>query len=140
LAVTDATILDTGPLVAFLDADEQHHAWVVDRFREVPAHFLTCEPVLAEACYLLGCAPAAMLQIDEYLDRGWITLPFQFSTERAEVMNLMRQYQNIPMSLADACLVRMSELFPDAPIFTLDRHFRVYRRHRKQPIPVMMPM
>src|ERR1700704_6431219 len=115
LGVIDAAILDTGPLVAFLHSNEEHHDWVVGQFKVLPPIFLTCEPVLTEACFVLGFAEPAMDQIEMFLDRGVIQIPFQFATERHAVMRLMRKYRNVPMSLADACLVRMSELYPNAP-------------------------
>lgn len=137
--MTDAAILDSGPLVAFLHSNEQHHDWVVEHFKLLPPRLLTCEPVLTEACFLLGFAQPAMEQIDEFLERGVIQIPFQFLVERQPVMRLMRTYRNIPMSLADACLVRMSELYPHAPVLTLDRDFGVYRRNGRQRIDAIMP-
>ena len=51
----------------------------------------------------------------------------------------MRRYRNVPMSLADATLVRLSELHRDCRVFTLDADFRIYRRHRNKAIPVLLP-
>ena len=135
----DATLLDTGPLVAFLAGNEEHHLWATMRFRERSPRFLTCEPVLTEVCYLLGYTPTAMAHIDRFLERGWIQVPFQLAPQRAAVMKLMRTYQNLPMSLADACLVRMAELYHDVPVMTLDQDFQVYRKNGRQPIPTIMP-
>ena len=133
--MTEETILDTGPLVAFLDSDEQHHQWAAARFKELKPNFLTCEAVLTEAIYLLGSAPKAIEQIDRFLDRGWLKTSFQLAMQRAAVMQLMRTYRNVPVSFADACLVRMSELHPHAPIFTLDRDFRIYRKNVSRLVP-----
>jgi uncharacterized protein len=138
--VIEAVILDTGPLVAFLHSNEQHHAWVVAQLKSLPPRFLTCEAVLTESCFLLGFAPRAMEQIDEWLERGVIQMPFQFLPERQRVMRLMRAYRNVPMSLADACLVRMSELYPGMPVFTLDKDFRVYRRNGRERIEAILPV
>ncbi len=137
--MTEAVLLDTGPLVAFLHSNEQHHGWVVDRLKELPPRFLTCEAVLTESCFLLRFHPRAMEQIDAWLEQGVIRLPFQFPPERQRVMRLMHTYRNVPMSFADACLVRMSELYPSLPVFTLDQDFRVYRRNGRQRIETIMP-
>jgi len=51
----------------------------------------------------------------------------------------MARYQSVPMSFADACLVRMSELWPKTPVFTLDSDFRIYRRNKRQSIPLIAP-
>ncbi len=136
----EAVILDTGPLVAFLHSNEQHHVWVVERLKSLPPRFLTCEAVLTESSFLLGFAPRAMEQINEWLERGVIQMPFQFLPERQRVLRLMHDYRNVPMSFADACLVRMSELYPDLPVFTLDKDFRVYRRNGRERIRTIMPV
>ncbi len=136
----EAVILDTGPLVAFLHSNEQHHVWVVEQLKSLPPRFLTCEAVLTESSFLLGFAPRAMEQINEWLERGVIQTPFQFMPERQRVLRLMHDYRNVPMSFADACLVRMSELYPDLPVFTLDKDFRVYRRNGRQRIGTIMPV
>ena len=135
----EAAILDTGPLVAFLHSNEHHHRWVAEQFKQLPPKFLTCEPVLTEACFLLGFADSAMKQIGRFLELGIIQVPFQFASDRRPVMQLMHTYRNVPMSLADACLVRMSELYPDAPVFTLDEDFLVYRRNKRQQIQTILP-
>jgi predicted nucleic acid-binding protein len=139
LDVTEETILDTGPLVAFLDSDEEHHQWAAGRFKELKPNFLTCEAVLTEAFFLLGSAPKAIEQIDRFMDGGWLKTPFQFALQRPAVMQLMRTWRNVPISFADACLVRMSELHQNAPVFTLDKDFRIYRKHGRQVIETIMP-
>ncbi len=82
---------------------------------------------------------AAMNRIERFLHEGWIQIAFQFSNEQQAVMNLMKRYRNIPMSFADACLVRMAELDEHGMVFTLDRHFRVYRKNGKRTIPLIIP-
>jgi predicted nucleic acid-binding protein len=54
-------------------------------------------------------------------------------------LRLMEKYADVPMSLADACLVRMSEAASDAVILTTDRDFRIYRRHGRQVVPCLTP-
>ena len=55
------------------------------------------------------------------------------------VLKLLQKYADVPMSLADACLVRMTETFSDPVILTTDSDFRIYRRHSRQVIPCVMP-
>jgi predicted nucleic acid-binding protein len=73
------------------------------------------------------------------MDGGWLKTPFQFALQRPAVMQLMRTWRNVPISFADACLVRMSELHQNAPVFTLDKDFRIYRKHGRQVIETIMP-
>jgi uncharacterized protein len=132
-------ILDTGPLVAYLIEADEHHKWAVDAFASVPPRFWTCEPVLTEAIYLVRSNRAAVRFIGRMLDNDWLRLPFAFNSERKRVLDLMDQYSLLPMSLADACLVRMAEVIEDAAVMTLDRHFRIYRKNHRQLIKTIMP-
>ena len=132
-------ILDTGPLVALLVAREEHHAWAREQFAAVTPPLLTCEAVLSECLYLLAAYPPGGTAVMEMVRRGVITVPFQFNREAESVSRLLRKYHEVPASFADACLVRMSELYDDVAIMTLDSDFTVYRRHGRQAIPLRMP-
>ena len=132
-------LLDTGPLIAFIDQRDRNHAWVKSQFADILPPLLTCEAVLTEACYLArrasGGVPAAL----GLFERGVARLAFDLDEDFAQVSALVQRYANVPMSLADACLVRMSELVSNCVILTLDGDFRVYRRHRRQKIPLVIP-
>jgi len=126
-------------LVALLDRRDQQHAWAVEQVTRRPGPFATCEPVVAEAFHLLRRHPKARTAILEMLGEGVLTIPFRLNEERAPILALIRRYGNVPMSLADACLVRMSETIRDSVVFTLDSDFRIYRRNRRQKIPLLIP-
>jgi len=64
---------------------------------------------------------------------------FDFNDDMESVLKLLQKYADVPMSLADACLVRMTETFSDPIVLTTDSDFRVYRRHSRQVIPSVMP-
>jgi predicted nucleic acid-binding protein len=133
------TLLDTGPLVAFLNRNDQWHSWARAQMGALPPPMLTCEPVLTEACFLIqrnGGYPADVLK---KVQAGVIEVGLEVATEAAALETLMRRYEDTPMSLADACLVRLSELHSDCQIFTLDTDFRRYRRHGRQVIPLLSP-
>src|SRR2546428_13292010 len=103
-------LLDTGPLVALFYRRDQYHTWARKQFSQVAAPLLPCEPVLTEACFLLhrliGNCDAAL----EFINTGAAKVAFNLNDEIAAVRSLMTRYADVPMSLADACLVRMSEL------------------------------
>ena len=133
------SLLDTGPLVSFLASGLRHHAWAVEQWKRLHPPLLTCEPVLTEAAFLLkreGCEPDALFAL---LERGVIRIALAVQNEQADLRALMRRYRNRPMSLADACLVRLSEIHTTGAVFTLDSDFRIYRRHGNRVIPVLMP-
>ena len=132
-------IIDTGPIVAYLYREEEHHLWAVDQFRSLPAPLLTCEAVLTEALFLLRRVRSGSERLFSLLMSGAITIDFVLQDELDATSKLIAKYANVPASLADACLVRMAELRPEACIWTLDADFRVYRRHRRQTLPLVTP-
>lgn len=132
-------LVDTGPLVAWLLNEEAHHAWVVERFRELPAPFLTCESVLSETFFLVRRLTQSSFRFVELLEIPLLSVSFDLREEKQAVGELMRKYADLPMSLADACLVRMAELHDRAAVFTLDRQFRIYRKHGRRSIPTIAP-
>ena len=132
-------LLDTGPLVSFLGFGLRHHAWAVEQWKRLRPPLLTCEPVLTEAAFLLKREGRDTDAIFELLERGVMRIALGVQKEQADLRSLMQRYRNRPMSLADACLVRLSEVHADAEVFTLDSDFRIYRRHGNKVIPVRMP-
>jgi predicted nucleic acid-binding protein len=100
---------------------------------------LTCEAVLSEVHFLTQDLPDAKTRIEGWLADGWLELPFSVREHHTHVHELMARYASVPMSFADACLVCMSELWPQAPVFTLDSDFRVYRRNKRQALPLICP-
>jgi predicted nucleic acid-binding protein len=132
-------LIDTGPLVAFLNEREEYHAWAVEQVASLSPPLLTCEPVLSEACFLLRKLPRGSDKVLELVVRGLLTIPFRLQDEGAAVAKLLAKYADVPMSLADACLVRMAEQHGRCAVFTLDSDFRQYRKHGRQVIPTLMP-
>ena len=136
-----AWLLDTGPLVAFFDRSDAAHEWVKGQWAQAPLPMLTCEAVLAEAAYLLR--EHARLPTEKLMalfERKIITAPFSLEAHAGPVAHLLEQYGDQKMQLADACLVRMSELKRDCRVFTLDKtEFQVYRRFDRQVIPLVAP-
>ena len=132
-------IVDTGPLVALVDQGDEQHAWVQSQFAEIVPPLVTCEAVLTEACFLARRARNGVAGILGLIERGVVELGLNLNEHFRQVADLMRKYANVPMSLADACLVRMSELVSDCALLTLDSDFRIYRRHKRQKIPLLIP-
>jgi predicted nucleic acid-binding protein len=137
--LSKVVIIDAGPLVAFLAEGAEHGKWVAGQFKRLRPPLLTCEAVLTEAAFLLKREGAEADKLFALLERGVLRLNFTLGDQEPDVRELMRRYRDTPMSLADACLVRMAELHAGATIFTLDGDFRVYRKHGRQMIPVLMP-
>lgn len=133
------TIVDTGPLVAFLDRRDRYHSWVRSNLQTVAPPLETCEAVLSEACFLLQRIPGGPQALFELLSRRLVTIPFSLRAETDAVQHLLGKYSNLPMSLADACLVRMTELYRESVVVTLDSDFVIYRRGGSSVIPTLRP-
>jgi predicted nucleic acid-binding protein len=132
-----AIIVDTGPLVAYLNAGDENHAWAVRQFASLHEPVLTCDAVWVETMHLYlkrgGSAPRVWI----LLRSGTVKLAFHLDTEFESVAQLMDRYADVPMDLADACLVRMSEQHRDCRVFTTDSDFKIYRRYGRQVIPLI---
>lgn len=130
-------LADTGPLVAYLDKSDRDHAWARDQFMRLTEPLMSCEAVVAETLFLLrrgGIFPDGLLEL---IRRGILVPDFSLVEEIEPILQLMRKYRDIPMSLADACLVRMAEIHPSSAVMTLDSDFRIYRKSRRRSIPLL---
>ena len=133
-------LLDTGPIVAYLSARDAHHAWAVAALGQLRPPLMTCEPVLAEAVYLLRGLSGGSARVFELIRRGAVTVGFRLTDELEPVQRVIARYGEVRTDLADACLVRMSEVYADPVVVTIDSQFRdVYRRHGRKTIPTMLP-
>ena len=132
-------ILDTGPLVALLNARDGHHDWAVRQWSDIEPPLVTCESVVSKACFLLDQTKAGSTAVFEMRLRGAIALTFRMDEHVKEIRALLAKYSDVPMSVADASLVCMAEQFIDSPILTLDSDFRQYRKHGRYVIPLIVP-
>jgi predicted nucleic acid-binding protein len=135
--VPQNVIIDSSALVALLDPRDQHHAWSRTAVADLPLPWLTCEAVVVETFFLLARPDAARLV--RLLGDGRLRVAYGLRDEGQPVFDLMAKYADVPMSLADACLVRMSETLPDPVVLTTDADFKIYRRHSRQVVPCILP-
>jgi predicted nucleic acid-binding protein len=136
--VSRVTLLDTGPLVAFLSAGDRHHAWAADSFDGLAGRLISCEAVVSEASFVVardGHSRSVVLELVERMGVELQPLGAELRTLRA----LMDKYASVPMSFADACLVRLSELHAGSVLMTCDSDFRTYRRGNRSVIKTLMP-
>ena len=130
-------LVDAGFLVALLSSRDNHHEWAMMQASEYPPPWSTCEAVLSEAFHLLGERGATNL--GALLRRRALLVTFELAENVEPVVRLIEKYANIPMGLADACLVRMTETLADPIVLTTDEDFRLYRRHSRQVVPCVTP-
>ncbi len=132
-------LIDSGILVALLSRGDDYHQSSVAAVSKLPMPFLTCEAVITETCFLLSRNAQSHQSVFALLERGAMNLSFNLAEEFQSISMLMTRYQTVPMSLADACLVRMAEIYPHSQILTLDSDFQIYRINRDRIIPTIMP-
>lgn len=137
--MTQRALLDTGPLVAFLDRRDAHHAWSCEVLDGLRGPLRTCEAVFTEALYLLRAVRGGREVPLQMLEQGLIEIDFALQENASALRRLMKKYEDVPMSFADACLVLMAERDAAALILTLDRDFFRYRRHGRHSLQVLSP-
>jgi len=130
-------LVDAGFVVALLSGRDAHHEWAVTQASEMPPPWSTCEAVLSEAFHLLG--ERGTPNLGALLHRRALLIAFRLAENVDPVVKLIEKYSNVPMGLADACLVRMTETLADPVVLTTDEDFRVYRRHSRQVVPCVTP-
>lgn len=128
-------IADTGFLVAFANARDLHHAWALDVATQIAEPLLTCEPVLAETAFHLGDTAIVF----EMLEEDLIRLAFDCDDHLPQLAALAKRYRDRKPDLADLCLIRMSEMHPKHSVIGVDKDFRVYRRNKREVIPLISP-
>jgi predicted nucleic acid-binding protein len=128
-------IADTGYLVALLKQDDEFHAWAKGLAGQFALPLLTCEPVLAETAFHLRSS----VYVLTLLQRGAIRIAFDCSSNLQHLYDLAARYADRRPDLADLCLIRMSELYPKHTVITVDDDFRVYRRNKRDAIPLLCP-
>jgi uncharacterized protein len=132
-----SVLVDASFLVALLRPADSHHAWAAAQVTSYSLPWRTCEAVLSEAFFFLGERGTSSLSA--LLRRKAVIADFSLDNDLESGLRLVQKYVNVPMSLADACLVRMTEVLPDPIILSTDSDFRIYRRHGRQVIPCVLP-
>ena len=131
-------IFDTGPLVAWFCPRDQHHLWARQSFEQISGGGLICEAVLAEVCHLVAKDGIARGRVLEFVERGGLNSVF-LGGELPALRELLNRYADTPMDFADACVVRMSEIYNESAVCTTDGDFRFFRKNNREPIPLLAP-
>jgi uncharacterized protein len=132
-----SALVYAGFLVALLSSRDANHRWAAAQAPRLPPPWMTCEAVLSETAHLLGGRGTRSLAL--LLRRGALVCRYRFADDIDAVLKLLEKYADVPMSFADACLVRMTETLNDPMLLTTDADFRIYRRHGRQTIPCVLP-
>jgi uncharacterized protein len=132
------TIVDAGPLIAFLSHTDKNHIWAGETFDALSGQVMTCEAVISEASFIVARNGKKRSAIVELVDRLGIEVK-SLGSELQMLRVLMEKYSSVPMSFADACLVRLSEMHADSVVFTCDSDFSTYRKNTRKIIQTLSP-
>jgi len=132
-------ILDTSPLVALINKRDTYHEWAKQKWSMIKPPLLTCEAVITESFFLLRNIHGGQETIIKFLERKAVIIDFDLEDELIHIQSLLNSYKSVPVSLADACLLRMAELQDSSSVFTLDSDFQIYRKNRHQVIDLIFP-
>lgn len=132
-----SVLVDAGFIVALLSRRDTHHRWAAAQAERLSPPWSTCEAAVSEAYHLLGARGSPAL--GALLRRQALIVSFRLSADLEPVLRFMQKYAQTPMSLADACLLRMTETLAGAVLLTTDTDFRIYRRHGRQAVPALLP-
>ncbi len=133
------TLIDTGPLIAYCNRADKYHAWSQEVFRQIVPPLWTCEAVLTEVFYRVQKEGGNLDLLWDWLHRGAVRVSFRMADYWEDLQKLMDKYADQGMDLADACLVKLSELSDDSRVCTCDEDFFVYRRKQRLRIPLIFP-
>jgi uncharacterized protein len=131
-------IVDTGPLVGWINARDQWHAWSVDVMESLTPPLMTCEAVIAEAGWQLGRSRVALDRLYGLVDAGALRIVDLLPEHMPHIRALSAKYEE--MDFCDAAVVRLAEIYPRAKVITTDsEHFTIYRRFRDKPLDLIRP-
>ncbi len=133
-------LLDTGVIVALLDRSERHHAQSAEVISDIDRPLVTCEAVIAAACYLLRHTQGAPEAIIKNVAIGVFQTPVRLVDRAAVVEKLLKKYRNVPMDLADACLVDLADQVNTGQVLTLDSDFEIYRWRSRQKFKLLLDL
>ena len=134
-------LVDTGPLVALFDPQDAQHERCVKALKGIKEPLVTTIPVLTEAFHMLGPASIGSDRLREFIENGGLSVWFFDRAAVRRAFELMEQYADHPMDLADASIVTAAEALGSRRVFTIDRDYfetyRVRRGHRHHTIQIV---
>ncbi len=137
---SSVVLVDSGPLISLLDRKDAWHEWSTTTAAEFSDSLITCDAVLSETAFMLSKSTTnGVEQLCAMLERGLLRSNFKLEDHLDHVLTVIHKYRDLPASFADACLVAMADADPEARIFTVDAHFKIYRKRNRRVLPLIYP-
>ena len=131
-------IMDAGPLVAWFCPRDEHYEWAGLTFSKLQPGGIICEAVITEVCHLVAKEGVARNEVIEFVIQSGLET-VALGNDLPAIARLLTRYADAPMDFADACMVRLAEMYPDATVCTTDGHFKFFRRNQHDVIPLLAP-
>lgn len=132
-------IVDMSVIIAYLNLKDMYHKWAIENLKRLSPPLITCEAVIVESSFLLRKYEKGNQLLFQLLKENLLEIRFNLQQQSEYINSLLIQYSDVPISIADACLIRMSEIFINSKIITLDSDFNIYRRNKNEMIPLIIP-
>lgn len=126
------TLIDAGPLIALFDRSDSYHLKAVHFIQEYVGYLWTTWPVITETSHMLDFNSKAQLAFFEWIERGGVKIFDLDQSTISRIKQLTEKFDDVPMDLADASLVVVSELSGYKEIISIDSDFYIYRDIRNQ--------
>src|SRR3990172_12080975 len=128
----NVTLIDSGPLVALFDKDDDYHEQAKAFLKEFKGKLLTTTAVLTEVCYLLDFSIRAQIDFLTWVKNGAVQLEELTSLDLERIIELTQKYADLPMDFADSTLVAIGERLNVSQIASVDKDFCIYRFRQKK--------
>ena len=125
-------LIDAGPLIALFDGSDSYHQKIVEYLAQSRDRLVTSWPVIAETCHMLDFSIGAQIDFLKWCERGGVRIEHTSTTELRRIIELTEKYSNVPMDLADATLILLSERLAITEIITIDSDYYIYRTMKKE--------
>ena len=122
-------LIDAGPLIALFNNSDRYHQSVLEFIRDYQGVLLTTWPVITEVCYMLNFSNQAQTDFLKWISIGAVRIHEIGNLSMDRLIELINKYNDVPMDLADASLVLVSEETVITEIISIDSDFNIYRNN-----------
>jgi uncharacterized protein len=126
------TLIDAGPMIALFNSDDKYHAGIMDLLKNYRGILTTSWPVITEVCYMLSYNTDVLADFLKWINRGGAKIEDIAVPDLERIIELLQKYSDVPMDLADASLIVISERSNIMDIITIDSDYCIYRTAGKQ--------
>lgn len=125
-------LIDAGPLIALFDRSDKYHLKAISFLKSLERGLITTWPVITETSHMLSFSTKAQANFLEWIERGGLKIYEMEHDHISRLSELTKKYDDVPMDLADASLIVVSEVKGIHQIASIDSGFYIYRDVRNK--------